>query len=61
MKIQTIIRTATPAVISAAAILLSFRFPVKADSLLVAYGCVAALGVLLSVEYNLPWRRLFGR
>ena len=60
MKNDKLVRTAIPSAIAAAALLLSLCSPFKA-SILVAYGAAGALGVLLSLEYRLPWRRLFGR
>ena len=60
MKYKKIIQAATPAIIAAAALALSFSFPIKAASL-VGYGCVLALTVILAVEYRIKWKWLTGR
>jgi len=60
MKYKKILQAATPATIAAAALALSLSFPIKADSLLIGYGCVLALTVILAVEYRIKWKWLTG-
>lgn len=47
-------------VIAVAALLLSFRSPVPAESL-VGYSCIAALVGVAALDYRFSWKRLFGR
>ena len=47
-------------VIAATALLLSFRSPVTADSV-VGYASVLALLGMAALEYRINWKRLFGR
>ena len=61
MKKNKIILAATPAILASAALALSFSFPVNADSLIVSYAAVLALGVIVTVEYRIKWNWLFGR
>ncbi len=49
-----------PGVIALAAILLSFRSSVSADSVL-GFASVVTLVSVAALEYRLNWRRLFGR
>lgn len=61
MKNNKIIIAATLGVIVAiAALALSFRSPVTADSL-VGYGCVLALVGVSALEYRINWKRVLGR
>lgn len=46
--------------IAVAAILLSFRAPVNAESL-VGYAAVLMLLGMAGLEYRISWKRLFGR
>jgi len=59
MKLEKIILAATPALLAAAVLLLSCRFPLNA-TVLVAYGCVLVLGAFIALEYRINWKRLFG-
>lgn len=60
MKNNKLILAATLGGTALAALMLSFRSPVGADTL-VAYGSVLALLALAAVEYRIDWRRVFGR
>ena len=46
--------------IAVAAFLLSFRFPVSAESV-IGYVSVVALLFVAALEYRITWKRLFGR
>lgn len=46
--------------IAVAALVLSFRAPVNAESL-IGYATVLALVGFAAMEYRLSWKRLFGR
>ena len=46
--------------VAIAALVLSFRSSVSAESL-VGYASVAALLCLAALEYRISWKRLFGR
>ncbi len=60
MKTNLIILAATLGVIAAVALVLSFRSPVSADSL-IGYMSVFALIGVAALEYRINWKRLFGR
>lgn len=60
MKTNVIILAATLSVIAAAALVLSFRSSVDADSV-VGYLSVLALLGMASLEYRINWKRLFSR
>lgn len=60
MKNTIILAVSLGAFIAAAALVLSFRSPVTADSL-VGYASVFALVAMAALEYRINWRRLFGR
>ena len=60
MKNNIISQTVIPGLIAAAAILLSFRSPITAESI-VAYGSIAMLLGVVALEYRLSWKRLFSR
>jgi hypothetical protein len=47
-------------VLAVAALVLSFRAPVTAESL-IGYVSVIALLAVASLEYRISWKRLFGR
>ena len=49
-----------PGVIVATALLLSFRYPVSAETLF-GFGTVAVLVAMLALEYRFNWKRLLGR
>ena len=46
--------------VAVAALVLSFRFPVNAESL-IGYASVLALLGVAALEYRINWKRLFGR
>ena len=50
----------TPGVIVLAALVLSIRSQVNADSL-VGFGCVLVLAAMAAMEYRINWRRIFSR
>lgn len=60
MKNSILILAAIPGAFALAALMLFFRSPVGADTL-VAYGSVFALLAVAAVEYRINWRRVFGR
>ena len=60
MKNNKLILAVIPGVIAIAAILLSLRSPVTADSL-VGYGSVIALLGLAALDYRINWKRVFSR
>lgn len=47
-------------VIAVAALLLSFRSPVPAESV-IGYGVVLTLVGVAALEYRINWKRIFGR
>ena len=59
MKNNKLVLAALPVVVIAA-ILLSFQSPVGAETL-VGYGSVLALIAVMTLEYRINWRRVFGR
>lgn len=60
MKTTTIVLAATLSTLAVAAIVLSFRSAVDADSV-IGYGSVLALIGMAALEYRISWKRLFGR
>jgi ABC-type Fe3+ transport system permease subunit len=60
MKNKIIVLAAIPGVIAAVALVLSFRSPVSADSV-IGYVSVLALVGMAALEYRINWKRLFGR
>ena len=60
MKNNIISQTVIPGLIAAAVILLSFRSPITAESV-VAYGSIAMLLGVVALEYRISWKKLFGR
>ena len=60
MKNNKVILAVIPGVIAAAALLLSLRSHVDADTL-VGFGSAIALAAVLAVEYRLDLKRVFGR
>lgn len=60
MKNNKLIVAALPGVIAIAALLLSLRSPVSAETL-IGYGSVLALIAVMAVEYRINWKRVFGR
>lgn len=59
MKNNKLVLAALP-VIAIAAILLSIRSPIGAETL-VGYASVLALIAVMTLEYRINWRRVFGR
>ena len=58
---KNILMVAVPAgIIAVAALVLSFRTPVTAESL-IGYFSVLALLAVATLEYRINWRRLFSR
>ena len=60
MKTNLTIIAATLSTIAAAALVLSFRSSVDAESL-IGYLSVLALVGVAALEYRINWKRLFGR
>jgi hypothetical protein len=60
MKTNIIILAALSGLTAVAALLLSFRSPVSADSI-VGFVSVFALLGMAALEYRISWKRLFGR
>jgi hypothetical protein len=60
MKNNKLVMAAIPGVIAVAALVLSLRYSVDADTL-IGYGSVVALVAVAAVEYRLSWKRVFGR
>ncbi len=60
MKNTKLILAATLGTVALAALVLSLRSQVNADSLL-GYGAVIALLAVAGVEYRIDWKRVFGR
>ncbi len=60
MKNKTVLLAVIPGVIASAALLLSLRSHVDADTL-VGFGSVIALAGVAAVEYRLSMKRVFGR
>jgi hypothetical protein len=60
MKTNLIVLAATLGAVAVAALVLSFRSAVDADSL-IGYGSVLALVGMAALEYRINWKRLFGR
>ncbi|MEO5960976.1 MAG: hypothetical protein ABIR80_17865 [Opitutaceae bacterium] len=60
MKTNITILAALSSLVAVAALLLSFRSPVTAESA-VGYACVLALVGMATLEYRINWKRLFGR
>lgn len=60
MKNNKLVMAAIPGVIAVAALVLSLRAPVDADTL-IGYASVFALLAVAAVEYRLSWKRVFGR
>ena len=60
MKTNVIVLAATLGAVAVAAIVLSFRSSIDADSL-VGYLSVLALVGMAGLEYRINWKRLLGR
>lgn len=60
MKTTSIVLAATLGALALAAIVLSFRTQVDADSV-IGYGSVLALIAMAALEYRIDWKRLLGR
>jgi hypothetical protein len=60
MKNNKQLLAVTLGVIALAALLLSFRAPVTADSLVGFLSVTAILGIA-ALEYRISWKRVFGR
>jgi len=55
-----IIRAVSPALVSIAAILLSFR-SMNASALFAGYFCVLGVGAVMALDYRVDVKRLFNR
>lgn len=60
MKNNKLIEAVIPGVIAIAAIALSLRSPISADSL-IGYGSVIALLAVAALDYRIRWKRVFNR
>ncbi len=60
MKTNLTVLAATLSAIAVAAIVLSFRSSIDADSV-IGFGSVLALIGMAALEYRISWKRLFGR
>ena len=60
MKTNKQLLAVIPGVLALAALVLFFRAPVNADSLLGFVSVLSLLGIA-ALEYRISWRRLFGR
>lgn len=60
MNNKIVSQTVIPGLIAAAVLVLSFRSPLTAESV-VAYGSIAMLLGVVALEYRIDWKRLFGR
>jgi hypothetical protein len=60
MKTNMIVIAATLSALAAAAIVLSFRSSVDADTV-IGFGSVFALLGMAALEYRINWKRLFSR
>ncbi len=60
MKTNIIILAVLSSAIAVAALLLSFRSQVTAESA-VGYACILALVGMATLEYRINWKRVFGR
>ncbi len=60
MKTNMNVIAATLGMIAVAALVLSFRSSVSADSV-IGYGSVLAIVGMAALEYRINWKRLFGR
>ena len=60
MKNNQIVLVVTLGIVAATALLLSVRFRLGADSL-IGYVSVLTLLAVLSLEYRISWKWLFGR
>lgn len=60
MKNNKLILAAIPSAIALAALVLSLRSPVNAESI-VGYGSVLMLLAFVGLEYRINWKRVFGR
>lgn len=60
MKNNKIVLAVLPGAIAVAALVLSVRYPVNADSL-VGFGAALVLLGVATVEYRINWKRVFGR
>jgi hypothetical protein len=60
MNKNILLLAVTPGVIALAALVLSIRSHVNAESL-VGFACVLTLAALATIEYRINWRRIFGR
>ena len=57
---KNILLAVLSSLIAVAALVLSFRSPVSAESL-IGYSCVVALLSVAALDYRISWKRLFGR
>ncbi|MBI4625346.1 MAG: hypothetical protein HY736_19260 [Verrucomicrobia bacterium] len=57
---KNILLAVLSSLIAVAALVLSYRSPVSAESL-IGYACVVALLGVAALDYRISWKRLFGR
>lgn len=57
---KNILLAVLSSLVAVAALVLSFRSPVSAESL-IGYACVVALLIVAALDYRISWKRLFGR
>jgi hypothetical protein len=60
MKTNITLAVLLGTVFAAAALMLSFRSPVSADSI-IGYASILGLLGMAALEYRVNWKRLFGR
>ena len=60
MKTNMNVIAASLGIVAVAALVLSFRSSVSAESV-IGYGSVLALVVMAALEYRINWKRLLGR
>ena len=60
MNKNIIILAVTPGLIALAALALSIRSQVNADSI-IGFGCVLMLAAVATLEYRINWRRILSR
>lgn len=60
MKTNKLLHAVIPGVLALAALVLFFRAPFNADSVLGTISVLTLLGIA-ALEYRISWRRVFGR
>lgn len=60
MNKNIVLLAVTPGIVAVAALVLSVRSQVDADSV-VGYACVLALAAIATLEYRINWRRILSR